>query len=302
MVIQLKCLFLEIKATVVYPATEKHIQKYLRQEVHLIRETWEDYKNITLPFIQSQSFSIQVWLPHSLLQALCKTLLSEGFSEAPAGELGVFCSISPLVALSALWCCPLLLGWLGTSFSIFAEEHLPWSCTSVAFPKASWVLVLFTGLLRSVWVVDEREGHRLCLYSCITAHSSCHSALQYIFRVVKLLLVVCYLPQAAPAFSLFFFFACSSPCLFPFETKGIQVCRGEFMSAFAEGEINQILGLLRLSIKNNSLKLTRSLGCLPLLPHLSCCLKLQHLLAGERQVCVSPGHSLCGIFSLCFCS
>lgn len=53
--------FLEIKATVVYPATEKHLQKYLRQEVHLVRETWEDYKNITLPFIQAQSFSIQVW-------------------------------------------------------------------------------------------------------------------------------------------------------------------------------------------------------------------------------------------------
>ncbi|XP_035201929.1 m7GpppX diphosphatase isoform X1 [Oxyura jamaicensis] len=49
----------EIKTTVVYPATEKHLQKYLRQEVHLIRESWEDYKNITLPFIQSQSFSIQ---------------------------------------------------------------------------------------------------------------------------------------------------------------------------------------------------------------------------------------------------
>ncbi|XP_072740730.1 m7GpppX diphosphatase [Ciconia boyciana] len=49
----------EIKTTVVYPATEKHLQKYLRQEVHLIRETWEDYQNITLPFIQSQSFSIQ---------------------------------------------------------------------------------------------------------------------------------------------------------------------------------------------------------------------------------------------------
>uniref|UniRef100_A0A8C8BFY9 m7GpppX diphosphatase n=1 Tax=Otus sunia TaxID=257818 RepID=A0A8C8BFY9_9STRI len=49
----------EIKTTVVYPATEKHLQKYLRQEVRLIRETWEDYKNITLPFIQSQSFSIQ---------------------------------------------------------------------------------------------------------------------------------------------------------------------------------------------------------------------------------------------------
>ena len=44
----------------VYPATEKHLQKYLRQEVHLVRETWEDYENITLPFIQSQSFSVQV--------------------------------------------------------------------------------------------------------------------------------------------------------------------------------------------------------------------------------------------------
>ncbi|KAJ7305051.1 hypothetical protein JRQ81_010845 [Phrynocephalus forsythii] len=49
----------EIKTTVVYPATEKHLQKYLRQEVYLIHETGEDYKNITLPFIQSQSFSIQ---------------------------------------------------------------------------------------------------------------------------------------------------------------------------------------------------------------------------------------------------
>lgn len=51
----------EIKTTVVYPATEKHLKKYLRQEVHIIQETEEDYKNITLPFIQSQSFSIQVW-------------------------------------------------------------------------------------------------------------------------------------------------------------------------------------------------------------------------------------------------
>lgn len=103
MVTQSLCLFLEIKATVVYPATEKHIQKYLRQEVHLIRETWEDYKNITLPFIQSQSFSIQVWVPRPLLQTqMSLSPLSEGFSEAQAGELGVFCPISLLVVLSAL--------------------------------------------------------------------------------------------------------------------------------------------------------------------------------------------------------
>uniref|UniRef100_A0A8D0BJP6 m7GpppX diphosphatase n=1 Tax=Salvator merianae TaxID=96440 RepID=A0A8D0BJP6_SALMN len=49
----------EIKTTVVYPATDKHIQKYLHREVYLIQETGDDYKNITLPFIQSQSFSVQ---------------------------------------------------------------------------------------------------------------------------------------------------------------------------------------------------------------------------------------------------
>ncbi|KAM6432129.1 m7GpppX diphosphatase [Liasis olivaceus] len=49
----------EIKTTVVYPATEKHLQKYLCQAVYVIQETGEDYKNITLPFIESQSFSIQ---------------------------------------------------------------------------------------------------------------------------------------------------------------------------------------------------------------------------------------------------
>ncbi|XP_073459369.1 m7GpppX diphosphatase [Aquarana catesbeiana] len=49
----------DIKTTVIRPATEKHIKKYLHQEVYLIQEKGEDYKNITLPFIESQSFSIQ---------------------------------------------------------------------------------------------------------------------------------------------------------------------------------------------------------------------------------------------------
>ncbi|KAJ1149549.1 hypothetical protein NDU88_002356 [Pleurodeles waltl] len=49
----------EIKTTLIFPATEKHIKKYLRQEVFLIQETGEDYRNITLPFIESQSFSLQ---------------------------------------------------------------------------------------------------------------------------------------------------------------------------------------------------------------------------------------------------
>ncbi|XP_075046567.1 m7GpppX diphosphatase [Mixophyes fleayi] len=49
----------EVKTTIIRPATDKHIKKYLRQEIYLVQETGEDYKNITLPFIESQSFSIQ---------------------------------------------------------------------------------------------------------------------------------------------------------------------------------------------------------------------------------------------------
>nr|AAZ38886.1 scavenger mRNA decapping enzyme [Xenopus laevis] len=49
----------EIKTTVICPASEKHIKKYLQQEVYVIHETEDDYKAITLPYIESQSFSIQ---------------------------------------------------------------------------------------------------------------------------------------------------------------------------------------------------------------------------------------------------
>lgn len=50
----------EIKTTVVCPATEKHVKKYQRKESFLVEETEEDYKSITLPYIQKQSFSVQV--------------------------------------------------------------------------------------------------------------------------------------------------------------------------------------------------------------------------------------------------
>ncbi|XP_004689167.1 PREDICTED: m7GpppX diphosphatase isoform X1 [Condylura cristata] len=49
----------DVKTTVVYPATEKHLQKYLRQDLHLVRETGGDYKSVTLPHLESQSLSIQ---------------------------------------------------------------------------------------------------------------------------------------------------------------------------------------------------------------------------------------------------
>ncbi|XP_029812845.1 m7GpppX diphosphatase [Suricata suricatta] len=49
----------DVKTTVVYPATEKHLEKYLRQDLHLVRETGANYKNVTLPHLESQSLSIQ---------------------------------------------------------------------------------------------------------------------------------------------------------------------------------------------------------------------------------------------------
>ncbi|KAG9263126.1 m7GpppX diphosphatase [Astyanax mexicanus] len=49
----------EIKTTVICPATEKHVKKYLRQETFLIEESGDDYTAITLPYISSQSFSVQ---------------------------------------------------------------------------------------------------------------------------------------------------------------------------------------------------------------------------------------------------
>ncbi|TSV15274.1 m7GpppX diphosphatase [Bagarius yarrelli] len=48
-----------VKTTVICPATEKHVKKYLRQETFLIEETEQDYQSITLPYINSQSFSVQ---------------------------------------------------------------------------------------------------------------------------------------------------------------------------------------------------------------------------------------------------
>lgn len=49
----------DVKATVVYPATEKHLQKYLRQDLRLVCETGADYKSVTLPHLETQSLSVQ---------------------------------------------------------------------------------------------------------------------------------------------------------------------------------------------------------------------------------------------------
>ncbi|XP_074646587.1 m7GpppX diphosphatase-like [Tubulanus polymorphus] len=49
----------EIKVTLIYPASQKHIDKYTEHEPYLICETATDYDTITLPHLHSQTFSIQ---------------------------------------------------------------------------------------------------------------------------------------------------------------------------------------------------------------------------------------------------
>lgn len=50
-----------LKSTLIYPASEKHLEKFQSHQVMLIRETAQDYFHITLPHIQSTAFSPQ-WL------------------------------------------------------------------------------------------------------------------------------------------------------------------------------------------------------------------------------------------------
>ena len=50
----------DLRLMAVYPATEAHIQKYSQPICHMIHETPEKYATITKPFIESQSFDIQV--------------------------------------------------------------------------------------------------------------------------------------------------------------------------------------------------------------------------------------------------
>lgn len=52
--------FPAVKAVIIHPATEKHVQKYSDQEKFVVHETAELYEQVTLPLIKSKPFSIQV--------------------------------------------------------------------------------------------------------------------------------------------------------------------------------------------------------------------------------------------------
>ena len=50
----------KIKATVVYPATEKHIEKYSFKPLYLVEETGKIYEEVTLPYLEKSAFDVQV--------------------------------------------------------------------------------------------------------------------------------------------------------------------------------------------------------------------------------------------------
>lgn len=48
----------QVKAVIIHPATQKHIDKYSREEFHLVRETPELYRNVTEKFLNESQFAL----------------------------------------------------------------------------------------------------------------------------------------------------------------------------------------------------------------------------------------------------
>lgn len=62
------CILAGIKTTIIYPATEKHIEKFTPKPCCIVDETYELYKTATLPSIKSSNFSLKVRKVHFQLK------------------------------------------------------------------------------------------------------------------------------------------------------------------------------------------------------------------------------------------
>lgn len=51
----------QLKVTIIYPASEKHIVKFSAQPKHLLEETARDYQTVTLPHLEREQLSLE-WL------------------------------------------------------------------------------------------------------------------------------------------------------------------------------------------------------------------------------------------------
>lgn len=49
-----------VKTTIIYPATQLHVKKYSRFNLFIVKETWQLFKEITEPFLNSSQFSLEV--------------------------------------------------------------------------------------------------------------------------------------------------------------------------------------------------------------------------------------------------
>lgn len=49
----------QLKTTIIYPATEKHIVKFEAQARYLVEETAEDYQTVTLPHLEKEQLSLE---------------------------------------------------------------------------------------------------------------------------------------------------------------------------------------------------------------------------------------------------
>ncbi|KAH9491843.1 hypothetical protein Btru_029883 [Bulinus truncatus] len=74
----------DMKATVIYPATQKHIAKYTEYEPFVVHESQHLYESVTLPFIKESSFSVQ-WV-YNILEK--KTESDRIVTEDPDPEVG----------------------------------------------------------------------------------------------------------------------------------------------------------------------------------------------------------------------
>lgn len=74
-----------VKATIIHPATEKHVNKYRATPASLVTETPKDYKNITKPWIEDTAQSSLQWVENILMHKCEKDRI---IYEDPDPELG----------------------------------------------------------------------------------------------------------------------------------------------------------------------------------------------------------------------
>ncbi|XP_001605474.1 m7GpppX diphosphatase [Nasonia vitripennis] len=54
-----------LNTTIIHPASQKHLDKFLRKELYIVNETYEIYEKVTLPYLEANQFSLQ-WVDNIL--------------------------------------------------------------------------------------------------------------------------------------------------------------------------------------------------------------------------------------------